>query len=240
MDDEVMQAPLDEGEGRDLAIVKGFLGMVPVVGGLLAEVAGLSGNVLARRQEAWMTEVTSAINTLMRRTNLTAEELMRNEVFVSFLLNASASAMRTHRFEKVQALRNAVVTVGQSGFGEEDLAFQYLRYIDELTVSHLIVLKVVVDHSLGPTNVRSFEQAHVLLCTRGLPGNIPREATRAYLRDLDARGLVAAGDLEDLPEFESAGGYIAVEGTNRLPLQATELGRRFLDFMAEKASESEG
>ena len=60
---------------------------------------------------------------------------------------------------------------------------------------------------------------------------------RTYLRDLDARGLVNAVDLEDLPEFESNAVYIEAEQSERHPLQLTELGSRFLTFVSAQVSE---
>lgn len=56
-----IEPPLDEGEGRDLAIVKAVVGLVPVVGGALVELVGLQ-DPLAKRREGFYVAVCDAIN----------------------------------------------------------------------------------------------------------------------------------------------------------------------------------
>ena len=224
-------APLDEGEGLDMTIVKIALGFVPGVGGALAEIADHVNNNLARRQEFWMIQVSKAINDLQKSAGLSINELMSNDVFTSFLLQATPIALRNHQRAKLEILKNALASVGNPEFSDEDLAFQLLRYIDELTVSHLVILSTISEMSDAFKAVKSMQQAFEQLMHREFAGLSPLIA-RTYLRDLDARGLVNAIDLEDLPDFESKGVYIAAEQSERHPLQLTELGVRFLAFVS--------
>lgn len=226
-----LEAPIDEGEGRDLMVVKIALGFVPWVGGALAEVVGHLNNDLARRQEFWMVQVSEAINALQKRSGLTVDELMKNEAFTSFLLQATPIALRNHQKEKITTLKNALASVGNPEFSDEDLAFQFLRYIDELTVSHLTILRLISSKADAFKEVKSMQQAFEQL-TQEEPADISPLIARTYLRDLDARGLVNAIDLEDLPDFESKAVYIAAEQTDRHPLQLTEIGWKFLAFVA--------
>lgn len=226
-----LEAPIDEGEGRDLMVVKIALGFVPWVGGALAEVVGHLNNDLARRQEFWMVQVSEAINALQKRSGLTVDELMKNEAFTSFLLQATPIALRNHQKEKITTLKNALASVGNPEFSDEDLAFQFLRYIDELTVSHLSILRLISSRADAFKEVKSMQQAFEHL-TQEKQADISPLIARTYLRDLDARGLVNAIDLEDLPDFESKAVYIAAEQTDRHPLQLTEIGRKFLTFIA--------
>lgn len=226
-----LQAPIDEGEGRDLMVVKIALGFVPWVGGALAEVVGHLNNDLARRQEYWMVQVSEAINALQKTSGLTVDELMKNEAFTSFLLQATPVALRNHQKEKITILKNALTSVGNPKFSDEDLAFQFLRYIDELTVSHLTILRIIANRADAFKEVKSMQQAFEQLILEDQTDISPLVA-RTYLRDLDSRGLVNAIDLEDLPDFESKAVYIAAEQTDRHPLQLTELGEKFLSFIA--------
>lgn len=226
-----LEAPLDQGEGLDMTVVKIVLGFVPGVGGALAEIAGHFNNNLARRQEFWMVQVSEAINALQKRSGLTVDELMKNEAFTSFLLQATPIALRNHQKEKITTLKNALASVGNPEFSDEDLAFQFLRYIDELTVSHLTILRIISSKADAFKEVKSMEQAFEQL-TQENQADISPLLARTYLRDLDARGLVNAIDLEDLPDFESKAVYIAAEQTDRHPLQLTEIGQKFLAFIA--------
>ena len=226
-----LEAPLDQGEGLDMTVVKIILGFVPGVGGALAEIAGHFNNNLARRQEFWMVQVSEAINALQKRSGLTVDQLMNNEAFTSFLLQATPIALRNHQKEKISTLKNALASVGNPEFSDEDLAFQFLRYIDELTVSHMTILRLISSKADAFKEVKSMEQAFEQL-TQDNQADISPLLARTYLRDLDARGLVNAIDLEDLTDFESKAVYIAAEQTDRHPLQLTELGEKFLSFIA--------
>lgn len=154
-----LEAPTDQGESRDMMVVKIALGFVPWVGGALAEVVGHLNNDLARRQEFWMVQVSEAINALQKRSGLTVDELMKNEAFTSFLLQATPIALRNHQKEKITTLKNALTSVGNPEFSDEDLAFQFLRYIDELTVSHLTILRIIANRADAFKEVKSMQQA---------------------------------------------------------------------------------
>lgn len=225
-----LQAPLDEGEGLDIAVVKIALSFVPIIGGAVAEFVGYHGNNLARRQEFWMVQVTDAINVLQSSTGHSVDSLMKNEAFFSFLLQATPVALRNHQKEKIVMLRNALVSVGQPAFSDEDLGFQFLRYIDELSVSHLKILRSISENHGHFEEVKSMEEAfsHLALSNEL---RLSKIIVRTYLRDLDARGLVNASDLEDLPAFESKAVYVAAEQSDRHPLRVTELGTQFLSFI---------
>ncbi len=231
-----LQAPLDEGEGRDMMVVKIALGFVPWVGGALSEVVGHVNNNLARRQEFWMVQVSEAINALQNRSDLSIDDLMKNEAFTSFLLQATPIALRNHQQAKISVLKNALISVGNPEFSDEDLAFQFLRYIDEITVSHFSILKYIFNNADKFKEVKSMQQAIEQLGHAESASRSPL-VVRTYLRDLDARGLVNAVDLEDLPEFESNAVYIEAEQSERHPLQLTELGSRFLTFVSAQVSE---
>ena len=178
-----------------------------------------------------MVQVSKAINDLQKSAGISVNELANNDVFTSFLLQATPIALRNHQQAKLETLKNALASVGNPEFSNEDLAFQFLRYIDELTVSHLGILRTIAERSDAFKAVKSMQQAFEQLMHGERVGLTPMIA-RTYLRDLDARGLVNAIDLEDLPDFESKAVYIAAEQSERHPLQLTELGVRFLAFVS--------
>lgn len=230
-------APLDLGESRDTAIVKILVGFVPMVGPALAEIVGHVDGQLNQRQAYWRDEVTEAINTLLSQSQdqsrLTVEDLIENEAFTSFLLQATPIALRTHQKEKVACLKNALTAVGRPEFTDEDLAFQFLRYIDELAVSHLGILRIIRDNEMAFDRVKSMQDAFEQI-KPAAQLDISPLILRTYLRDLDAKGLINAADLEDLPDLASEAKYLALEQSDRRSLQMTELGRRFLIFVARQ------
>ncbi len=223
-----LEPPLDEGEGRDLAIVKSVVGFVPWVGSALAELVGLQ-DPLAKRKEAFYKDVCDAINELRRRYAVSSHDLWTNEAFVSCVVQAGQIALRNHQAEKRSALRNALVSVA-SPTQSEDEAFQFLRYIDELTVSHVRILRTIAENAAAFEHCQSFERAYEQYASGH--GGLDRFTFRAYLKDMNARGLVYSDDLEDLSEFESGVLRIVASTADRKPVSATGLGRKFLDFIS--------
>jgi len=233
-----LDAPADGGEAKDIAVVKGLLGLVPVIGGMLAEFAGVHGSNYGRRVEAWMGDVTAVLNHLQQQTSVNFEDLLNKPAFHSFLLHATPIAIRNHRSEKLDALKSALAAVGSDGTYsvQEDLAFQFLRYIDELTVAHLSLLKAVLSRGEAFAPILTMEQAHETLAVGSMKEFKPAEI-RVFLRDLDAKGLIRANDLEDLPEYESKAVYIVAENSDRHPLLTTDLGSQFVRFITDYQTE---
>jgi len=136
--------PLPQGTSGDYAYstAKGLISAIPVVGGVVAE---LLGSVIlppmARRRDEWFETLACDLDELRTKGEIDFARLAENELFVSAVLEASNSAIRTYREEKRSALRNAVLNVATGHYsGENDVA-QFFDYIDTLTAAHLRVLK---------------------------------------------------------------------------------------------------
>ncbi len=220
------------------ALVRGTISaVVPYIGGVIAEVGNLYLNPLERRKKRWIEEVTSAINEIEVRFSLLPQTLETNEQFVSFLYHATIIALKDHRTEKLRALRNALISVAEPTDIAEDLSFQFLRYVDEFSPSHLRVL-CWIDESMNslPTNLEelyvSFQQS--------MSGPLDRAHFRVIVRDLDARLLVHLGDIDDFPEYASLKSHILLQDTSIRPLTLTTLGRAFVDFVHAKTHETVG
>ena len=65
------------------------------------------------------------------------ENLRDNEQFVSAMIQATQSAAKTHRKEKLEALRNAVVNIALGHKQIEDLQAIFLKHVDSFTPVHL-------------------------------------------------------------------------------------------------------
>jgi hypothetical protein len=68
------------------------------------------------------------------------EALQSDERFVTAVLNATAIALRTHRQEKLRALRHAVTSSVLQPEIDDDLQAMFLNYLDVLTPWHLRIL----------------------------------------------------------------------------------------------------
>jgi hypothetical protein len=77
--------------------------------------------------------------------DLELENLQNNEAFMSLMLQATQTAMRTHQREKLEALPNAVLNVATSKSLDEEKQLIFLGLVDIFTVTHLEILRLFVN-----------------------------------------------------------------------------------------------
>lgn len=126
---------------------EGALGVIPFVGSLLA--ATLSAYFSAtqeNRTRAWMEEMAEVVQELLDRVDdLEAQDLANDPVFFDAAVAAARIATATSSREKHVALQNALYNVGCGDSLDEDQRAIFLRYIDELTPSHIRFLRFLDD-----------------------------------------------------------------------------------------------
>ena len=114
------------------AVLKIALSAVPGAGGPLGEMVELFfAPPIEQRREAWMKQVAHALNHLAG-AGFTIDSLQTNDRFISAVLQASIIARRTHLKEKLDALRNAVISIAVTQTPDETLESILLGYIDSL------------------------------------------------------------------------------------------------------------
>lgn len=214
------------------AVVKAIASAVPTAGGpasILMET--VFAPPLERRRQKWFEEVADAISVLQRKVSyLTPENLSKNEMFVTVALEATQVALRNHHEEKLRALKNAVSHSVLPGAPEDQIQLMYIRFIDELTPTHLVVLAVLNDP------VRWMEKNHVQYPGWGMGGPsavlehcVPilrgrRELYEQVVRDLQGRGLVLQGQFLN----------VTMTGHGMVQRRTTDLGRAFLTFISDE------
>ena len=111
----------------------------------------ITAPLLSKRRDEWFEELGLEINELRRKVDaLTPEALSKNQAFISVLVQASQTALRTHEPEKLEALKNAVVNMAISAVAPEtiaprgDLELMFLRNLEAFTPIHLRVLRACV------------------------------------------------------------------------------------------------
>ena len=211
------------------AVARGLVGLLPA-GSLIVEVANQL-NPLERRKQAWLIQVSEAINEIQERLEILPQELWADERFISFAWEASLIALKNHRSEKILALKKAIISTADSDAVEEDVAFQFLRYIDELTVTHIKLLSCMAMHAEKFTEV---SQVEVILARveEVLQMKLDRSSFRSFLSDLERVYLIRTNELEDLPEDGPKNPeYIITESGGFTGLMITHHGQRFLKFI---------
>jgi len=123
--------------------VRAGLSTAPFVGGPLVEFFTMViAPPLAIRRDAWLIEIFTRLKKLEDEIEgFDIENLAKNENFISTLLYATQVAMRTHQKEKLDALRNAVVSSAIRPTIDENLQIMFLNLVDRYTRWHLILLQ---------------------------------------------------------------------------------------------------
>jgi hypothetical protein len=117
------------------------LSAIPMIGGPGAELFSyLIVPPLTKRRDEWVQSIAEGLQALEKRVDgFTIESLVGNEAFVTIVMNASQLAIRNHRKEKLEALRNAVLNAALNP-PDEDFQAILLNFIDAATPWHLRVL----------------------------------------------------------------------------------------------------
>ena len=206
------------------------LATIPVIGGTLTEVLSLVlAPAVTRRRDAWFKEVAEALEDAERKIDgFSIENLTQDEAFVSAVIEATRSAISTHKDEKRDALRNGLLNIALHRSTDEDQQATFLRYIDELTVWHIRILvlfqnppKYLAAKGLGLNYYMGSASQVLEDVYPELKGK--RELYDQIAADLNARGLV--GGASFLHGMMSAQGMVAK--------RTTPLADAFLGFIAD-------
>ena len=125
---------------------------LPLVGGPAAELVNaiLLPN-LTRRRDKLLAALSRGLTELEERVEgFHPEALAENDQFVSVAVRAAQAALRDHRRDKHEALRNAVLNTG-IGIGiDDDVQMLLIEMVDTLTPLHLRLLKFLNDPKSFP------------------------------------------------------------------------------------------
>ena len=120
--------------------------LIPVVGGPLSVVvATLFGYSYQKRLEDWRDEVVAQIRRLNDERGVAVEDLAGNPAFLDAVATATRIAEMTSSSEKRSYLANALFNVGVGTSLVPDKQAIYLRYVEELTPSHMTMLSLLDD-----------------------------------------------------------------------------------------------
>lgn len=174
--DEPSRGDLPQPTFEDVAHAggKGLLSIIPFVGGVGSELVGLLSSPVAQRRDAWLEDLERRLRELENGVEgFRFDNLGTNEQFVSAVLQATQSALRSHQAEKLDALRNAVLNVAIGTEPFEDLQLIFLNFVDTFTPTHLRVLRFFQDRGGDLEALRR-----------------QRDVSDQAVRDLRDRGLV--------------------------------------------------
>jgi hypothetical protein len=208
--------------------------VIPITGGAVAEIfAALVVPPIEKRRDAWMQTVAEMLRQLVAEKGLTLESLQANDAFITFVLQTTTVAIRNHQEEKRQALRNCLYNAAGSPDGKADLHLSFIRFVDELSPSHVLLLRLVRDRHGEIAVLKSYETLYSLLAPE-LPRVQSQDIFKMMCLDLGSRGLVQiSADIEDLPGIYEASAILWESTRDDLPrLVISAVGNEFLSFIS--------
>lgn len=228
-----MKQPPSKKKASDAAheISKSVLSVVPVAGGpLVALFENIFTAPLNKRKQEWFEELAGVVTEIQEKIeDMTPEKLSQNEMFITAALQASQIAIRNHKKEKIEALRNALCNSVLPTAPSEDKQLIFLRLIDELTPWHLRLLGLlnnprkwmekngINDPGWGMGGVSTV----IEYCLHELRGN--RDFCDQLIRDLQAGGLVGQGNFV----------HVTMTGTGMLESRTSAMGKEFISFISK-------
>lgn len=106
-------------------------------------VQSLLAGPLKNRSDQWMDELGQTISSIHQHIGGSLEDLQSNDLFMDTVLRASQLALKTSQKEKREALRNAITNSILPDAPDEILQQMFLNLIDECSVWHIRVLKLL-------------------------------------------------------------------------------------------------
>jgi hypothetical protein len=225
-DDEDSQPPGRGIPGAMQRVFRGAASGVPVVGGLLAElVDGVLEPITTRQLNDWLYDLAKSVKRLEETRDLAVEDL-KTPAFVEVAVRAARQAMIDSSTEKREALRNAVLNTALGRVPRTDTRQVLLRHVEELTVSHVTILRLIAEKGKRSKLVRSSaEEAKPLsyYLAKVAPDLAAEETLAEFLcADLARRALV----LDTAPPGRLLEHPVVLQ-------DLTPLGDQFLAFIAD-------
>ncbi len=243
-DDLDKYKPPVEGAGdKTLAIGRNLVSpiaeiFVPGSSGPIAILVDFIKDPYARRHQQWMENISIGLGKLERRNIL--DDLKTNDEFHSVLIQATLAALRTHQEEKITALRNAVVNTAAGIDISSDLKQLFVRYVDELTPSHITLLRFLSENETKLAQTESFEILFRAFVSENSQPTIERDQFRLLCEDLKARVLVRispnVNDFDDIYDAVLLESERSGNATDIPLIRVTDMGRQLLSFVTSRQS----
>lgn len=216
----------------DLAhsIAKAGISAIPLIGGSAAEIfAYIITSPLEKRRDEWIESIANKLLELESKIEeFRLSELSRNEEFITTLIYTSQVALRNHQNEKLEALKNIVLNEALLINIEQDKRLMFIKFIDDLTPSHIRLLLFLNDPKVWAIN-NNIEYPNwtmggvataIEFAIDEFKGN--RDFYDQLGKDLYARGLLISGSFHG-----------TVTGDTILAKHTTSLGENFINYISK-------
>lgn len=189
---------------------------------------------LEKRLERWRKEIAQSLRELEENQEIDLEILQNSDQFISIISQATTIAIRNHQREKLDALRNAIINSATEQNSQDDLHLTFIRFIEELTPSHLHLLKLLVSYEEKVSLLKSYPAIYQLL-SEAVEDIISRDQFKLFVGDLVSRGLIwISPDIDDFEDIYQASSLLTSQTNDDLPrIIITDIAKDFLKFISK-------
>lgn len=212
-----MELPQPSSKDDFLKIAKGLLGMLPIGGGLVAELFELViVPAQQKKMEEWFGFVNTTLDELQTKGVLTKESLFNDEEFISVLQKTSRSYLGNIEKNKIpiyQGYLKAVITKPLP----LDKKYIYLHIIDTLTESQLMVFKEIFENENSGNYLFQSELLKKLI--------------EKYAEGDDAYFKLLEKGLQDFHLINYQSAEIVIGDENQWHMRTSKIGKDFLGYV---------
>ena len=218
--DHNLKAPQSTSGDAIHRLASGTTAFLPGPEGILVnQLVGLIAPPLQRRQQKFLEEIAVRLNALEATGILQVNDLCSNEGFLSILVQAARVATHNHRKEKLRLLQDAIISAAISHGSGSDSQQMFVRYIDELTPEHVILLSFLNESRSSDwvRHVQDYEALH-LKAVEGMGFNHGKPLFALWCEDLKVRWLIRISDqVNEFPGIHSPNSMVLMATGNPDP-----------------------
>lgn len=171
-----------------------------------------------RRSGEWRKEVGRAVREASEKLGKAPEDLSNDDTFLDAVARATQAALKDHRRERWELLRNGIVSSVSPPSPDGDLSQVFFQLVDDLTLAHVAILKAIdipYDPSVAQLTTLEFVKRRLEKTAEDEP------MLRTFLDQLQARGLLKSTSART----PAAAGPLS-------QTSFTAMGKRFLAFIS--------
>lgn len=189
---------------------------------------------LQKRLEKWQEDIAVALRYLEDNQGIKLETLQNSEQFITIIAQATSVAVRNHQREKLDALINSIMNSALNPSMDDDLQLMFIRFIEELTPSHLYLLRFFVSHEDDLKPLTSYPSIYELI-SDAATYLFSKDQFKMLVGDLNTRGLIwISQDIDDFENIYHANSLLLESTRTDLPrLIVTDIAKAFIAFISE-------
>ena len=224
-----LEIPEENNKDKLYNLVRGGLGAIPFVGSIASETFGLIlAAPISKRRNMWMEAVVEKLSEIENEQSGFINTLKENDEFISFLLESSQIAFKTHQQEKLEILKNTIKNFFLDNTVEYDRKYSFLKVIDEISPTHLKILYFIAKYEdYIIENITSYPQ---LIVKYNEIDEIDNFYFRKCVVDLENQSLIRVS--KDFADFYGGGGFATDEGAPSI--KVLDFGLQFIEFIKQK------